>query len=405
MCIVPIDEDPLGEDVANNNSRIPPDELKELANLWTDKNDALSLYLQVQTPSELAHREEPILAKEKIRQALGTLRGTDAADRGDIQRAIETVSLMKGNGRRAKVIFACARQKVWREYDIPGEFTSRVEVGPAFALAPLIAQQQGRKRYCIALADRNRARLLLLEASEISEHSQVLDEEKEKIRTTGARKSVRMERSKEEDVRKHFVFLAEHLLHFYEHRDYDYLIVGCRDETWPDIEAELHPELRRILAGRFTTDPGMATCEEIQEKAQGLVDEKDRQDERRLVERSIGGAAANSLGAVGLKAVIHALENGEVRTLLWPNGNRQSVRGASLCENCGHLEAEDLHACVLCGARMRRFTHSEEALLRHAFIRSIEVRMLHTSKLPPPDEIAAWLRFRADLNTAQALAS
>lgn len=404
MCC--IDKNLQGENVANHHSKIPLDELKELASFWANDNDALSMYLQVQSPQELAHREEPILVKEKIQQALGTLRGAGPADRSDIQRVIDTVTAMKGNGGMAKVIFACARQKIWREYDVPGDFETRVDVGQAFTLAPLIAQQQGRRRYCIALADRNRARLLLLEAKQISEHSQVLDEdEREKIRTTGTSKSVHLERRKEEQARRHFTFLAEHLLHFYEHRDYDCLMIGCRDDVWPELEAELHPELRRILVGRFTVDPGFATREEIQEKAQAIVDEKDREDERKLVDRAVGAAAANTLGAVGLRAVIGALEKGEVRTLLWPDGNRQSVQGASLCENCGHLEAEDLHACTLCGARMRRFTHSEEAILRHALSNSIEVRALHNSKLPPPDEIAAWLRFRADINTAQALAS
>ena len=54
---------------------------------------------------------------------------------------------------------------------------------------------------------------------------------------------------------------------------------------------------------------------------------------------------------------------------------------------------------------MRRFEPPEEALLRHALGRSIEVRMLTYAKLPPPDEIAAWLRFLARHNTNEALAS
>lgn len=393
-----------GEDVAN--PKIVVNELKELAGVWADKGDAISVYLQVQAPSELAHREEAIIAKQKIQQALGTLRGHGAVDRADIQRVLDAVAGMKGNAGRAKIIFACARLGIWREYDVPGTFETHVDVGETFTLAPLIAQEQSRKRYCIALADRNRARLLLLEAREISEHSQVLDEdEHEKIRTTGTSKSVHLERKKEEQARRHFSFLAEHLLHFYEHKDYDCLLIGCRDETWSEIEAELHPELKKILVGRFVVDPGLATHEEIQQKAQAFVDAKDRDDEARLVERTIGAAAAKGLGAVGISAVIDALEKGEVHTLLWPDGTRQAVHGASLCENCGHLEAEDLHACTLCGARMRRFTHAEEALLRHALSKSIAVRMLHTAKLPPPDEIAAWLRFRADVNTPQALAS
>ena len=391
--------------MATQNSKISIEELQDLARFWTADGDALSLYFEPSTPSELAHREEPILAKQQIQRKLGSLQGNGAVDRADVQRVLETISAMKGNEGKSKIIFACGRKKLWREFDVPGDFGVRMEAGPAFALAPLIAQMQSRRRYCIALADRNRARLLLLEAREISEHSQVLDEEKEKIRTTGTRKSVHLERKKDEQVRQHFCFLADHLLHFHEHGDYDSLIIGCRDEMWPEIEDALHPELKRILAGRIPVDPGMATREDIQEKAQAIVDERDRQQEAQLVEKTVGAAAANGLGAVGIHAVIEALEKGEVRTLLWPNGQTTSERRASLCESCGHLEAEDLHACTLCGAKMRRFEHAEEALLRHVLGRSIEVRMLHYSKLPPPDQIAAWLRFRADQNTVQALAS
>jgi hypothetical protein len=54
---------------------------------------------------------------------------------------------------------------------------------------------------------------------------------------------------------------------------------------------------------------------------------------------------------------------------------------------------------------MRLFHHAEEALLRHALGRSIEVREMHYSKLPQPDGIAAWRRFRSDVNTPQARAS
>lgn len=396
--------------MATNNSKITMDELTELSQFWSDQGDALSVYFKAPAPpSELTGREDRIYAKDKIKEALGRLRGSSPAQRQDIQRLIETMAEMKGNGRRAKVIFACGRETLWREYDVPGDFAPRVEAGSAFTLAPLIAQQQGRRRYCITLADRNRGRLLLLEAREITEHSQVLDEEKEKIRTTGARKSGHLERKKEQEALRHFAFLADHLLHFYEHGDYDRLIVGCRDEMWPEIEQALHANLRRILAGRFLCDPGLATSEEIQEKSQAIVDARDREEEIALVDRTVGAAAADALGAVGLNAVIDALEKGEVRTLLWQDRAQSQPQSsghhASLCENCGHLEADGSHACTLCGARMRRFADAEEALLRHALGRSIEVRQLHYAKLPPPDAIAAWLRYRAEMNTAQALAS
>jgi hypothetical protein len=390
--------------VATGISRIAAEELKELSQFWSERGDTLSLYFKAPAaPADLSGREDRIHAKDKMKETLGKLRGTAPVDRRDIERVLNTVAEMKGNGGRAKVIFACARGSIWREYDVPGDLSLRVDAGCAFTLAPLIAQQQSRRRYCIALADRNRARLLLLEGREIFEHSQVLDEEREKIRTTGARKSGHLERKIEEDAKRHFAFLADHLLRFYEHKDYDNLIVGCRDDMWPGIEAELHPQIRRVLVGHFTIDPGLATCEEILEHAQAIVDEKDREDESRLVDRTVGAAAADALGAIGLKAVIDALEKGEVRTLLW--AGQSSRHGACLCDNCGHLDGDGPQACTLCGARMRQFSDAEEALLRHALGRSIEVRQLHFAKLPPPDGIAAWLRYRADTNTAQALAS
>lgn len=392
--------------MATVNSKITLNELQELASFWTDSRDAVSVYFTPPVAQELAHRQDSILAKDRLRQKLGTLKGASPADREDVQRIVDTIAEMKGNGGRTKIIFSCRSRNIWREFDAPGDFGCRVDVGSNFTLAPLIAQQQGRKRYCIALADRNRARLLLLEAREIAEHSQVIDEDdKEKIRTTGTGKSVHLERKKEEQVRRHFTFLAEHLLHFYEHKDYDCLVVGCREEMWPAIEAELHPSIKRILVGHFQCDPGMATREEIQEKTQALVDEKDRAEEQRIVERTMGGFASNALGAVGINEVIDALEKGEVRTLLWTSKPDGQQRSASLCENCGHLEAQELRACTLCGAKMRLFTNAEEALLRHALGRSIEVREMHYSKLPKPDSIAAWLRFRADMSTAQVLAS
>jgi len=393
--------------VATGNSKITAEELKELAQFWSDRGDALSLYFKATAqPSDLAHGEDPIHARDKIKQAMGKLRGNSTADRSDIERILERVAEMKGNGRRARVIFACARAGFWREYDVAGDLALRLDAGCSFALAPLIAEQQSRQRYCIALADRNRARLLLLEDREISEHSHVLDEDdKEKIRTTGAGKSVHLERKKEEQARRHFAFLADHLLRFYEHEDYDGLIVGCRDEMWPEIEAELHPQVRRIMVGRFAADPGFATSEEILAQSQAIIDARDREDEERLVEKTVGAAAANALGAVGLTAVIDALEQGEVRTMLWVGQPNTAQPGASLCGNCGHVEAEALETCAFCSARMRRFADAREALLRHALGRGVEVRQLHHARLPLPDGFAAALRFRAEVNTAQALAS
>jgi hypothetical protein len=388
--------------------RFENEELRELASIWSMQNDVLSLYFRPGIPSELAHRGESVRAKEVLQQQLRTLHGNGRADRGDIERILDVISAMKGDHRLTKVIFACKSLGLWREYDLAGDFETRFEVGSGVAIAPLIAERESRKRYGIVLADRNRARLLLLEVRQLTEQGEALEEEgREKIRTTGARKSVHLERKKEEAAREHFTIIANRLLHFYEHGDFDWLLVGCRDDMWPEIEAELQGELKRVLAGRFRVDPGLASHEEIAELAQQIVDARDREAEQQIVGKIMGGAQSDRLGATGIEPVMDALEKGEVRTLAWTasrtrNGGRESD-GVSNCSNCRHLESGRLQRCELCGNDMHWFARDEEALVRHALSRNIEARMLHYSKLPPPDEVGAWLRFQAEHSTAQAL--
>lgn len=276
-------------------SKIGAEEFRELASFWSREGDALSVYFQTPAPTELAQREEATVARSKIQRQFASSPGAGSADRADLQRVVEAIAATKGNHRRTKAIFACGRKKFWREYDVPGDFGQRIVVGNGFAVAPLLARQQTRRRYSIALVDRHKARLLLLEAKEIVEQAPELEAEEgeEKLRTTGARKSVHIERKKEERA-------------------------GSTSPTWP------------------------TRC--------------------------------------------------------------SASRAVSLCSNCQHLREGDGKNCDLCGHLMHLFPCAEEALMRHALGRSIHVRMLRYIALPPGQLIAAWLRFRGDRNTAEALA-
>jgi release factor family 10 len=387
---------------------IPKQELQELAEFWTEEGDALSFYFSPETPTELAHREEPILTKEKIQELFGTLRGNNAAMRADIDRVLEVASSMKGNQGRSKVIFACHKRDFWRAYDLDARFPSSVTAGKSFQLAPLSFAMAPHKRYCIALTDRNRSRLLILENGKIQEHSSALDEQRDpqdKVRTTGTGGSNHEERQREEMVRQHFKFLASHLLHFHEHKDFDALVFGCREAMWPEIEAVLHTDLKRVLLGHFRVDIGLATPEEIQRCAQALIDEEEKKEESSLVEAAVGGAAADGLGAVGLTDVLQAMELGEVRTLLWQASAGNGGSPVSVCSACGHAQAGESSTCDLCSQATRFYARPEEALLRSSLAGDVPMRPLLSNALPPPEQFAAVLRFRADHNTNQVLAS
>jgi hypothetical protein len=380
-------------------------EINELASFFTETNDAFSLYFEPYAPADNSHRDEYVVAKERIQETIGGLHAVAPSSRTMVERAIETVAEMEGNHGLSKVIFACARRNFWREYDLPGKFGIRAEMGQTFAIAPLVTQQENQPCFGILLADRNRTRVLVLQAREIRELSRSSQDEQSKIRTTGTKKSVHLERVKEQPVLKHFRTLAHQLLRFHQQGRFEGLLVGCRRELWPEIESEFASDLRRILLGHFTVDAGLASLFEVREKAEKIIAQHDGEELNMLAQRAADAEASSGLGAIGLAQVCEALERDEVRTLLWPDPRSWFGKSAALCTRCGHLDLKMTAKCVLCGNEMRKFTRADEALVRKALSGGVEIRALRHTSLHPEEQISALLRFRAERNTLQALAS
>lgn len=383
--------------------------LRELGAFWSDAGDALSIYFEPSTPSELSHREETIEAKERIQQAIGTVGRLQVVGsttpRAFVRRAIETIADMEGNHGQAKVIFAAARNNIWREFDLPGKFGVRVDTGSSFAIAPLLTQRENLPRYCVLVIDRDHERVFLLEAGQFTERKDFFAGETEKIRTTGARKSSHIERGNEEPVHRRLRLIGRQLLQAVERGSIDAVLLGCRDQMRAEIDEALPRELKRRVIGRFLIDPGAAKPREVQELTDKLIARRDREELRDLAAKAMDEAAAGKLGAIGLPDVVQALERGEVRVLLLPDPRARFSQAASLCSKCGHLDLDSGKKCAACGGQMRFFPRADEALVRKALAMGTEIRSLRHASAHPESEVGAWLRSRIDQNTPQALAS
>ena len=144
---------------------------------------------------------------------------------------------------------------------------------------------------------------------------------------------------------------------------------------------------------------------EVQEMAEKVIARCDRNELRELATKAMDEAAAGRLGAMGLADVVQALERNEVRVLLLPDPRARLNRAARLCPRCGHLDLESGNTCPLCSAAMRYYARADEALVRKALATGAEIRSLRHTSAHPEDEIGAWLRFRAERNVPEALAS
>jgi hypothetical protein len=386
---------------------ITRENIVELAQFESPEGSAVSFYFQPDTPQNKSHREETILVKDMVREALRELEktGKNSSAREDLERILGMAERLRGNRRKAKAVYACARSNFWREYDVPARLSGRsIAVNRHFLLRPLTPLAEVLPRVRIAVFGRTTARLFQLWMGDIEETEAFVSELPRRGRSDGfaGYDAGHAERHAEHEAMHHFKKLAERLQRKDEKQGYDRLVLGCRDETWPEIEPYLHPYAKQRLIGRFSFDFTTATLDQVREHAERILKEFREKRYRDLFRRVVDAAKANGQGALGIKRVMRSLETGEIQSLLL---GQKFAAPAMECRNCGHVEPLKTGIpCPVCSAETRAVEDVSDFLLSSAVRKGIEI--VH---VPPDPEfekvgnVAALLRFRADQNTNAAL--
>src|SRR5262245_48380975 len=148
------------------------EELRQLAEVESPDGCAVSSYFQPQTPQDRSLREETILVKDLVREALRRQEreraGNNQGLRQDLQKILQAAESLYGNHSRGRAVFACREQGIWRELDLPPRLgRSQIKVDSRFHLRPLVAALGGASLSCIGLLDRQTARLCEMAGEEI----------------------------------------------------------------------------------------------------------------------------------------------------------------------------------------------------------------------------------------------
>jgi peptide subunit release factor 1 (eRF1) len=384
---------------------ITREEIRQLAQFESPAGCAISFYFQPQTPQNKSHREEAILVKDLVRDALrkAERNGTHAVLREDLEKILNIAEGLHGNHSRGKAIFACREQGIWRELDIPQRpEQSQITVNTRFHLRPLVDARSGLPRTCIALVNRKKARIFELQDKEITQKPDLEFGSSPAVpRSDGFQgyEAGHRERHVENTTMQHFKMFAESLL-MLAHRDkFSALLIGCQDDSWPEIEPQLHSDLKQKLRGRFPVDVVSATPEEVRQHANRILTESMLTGQRELISEVMGEAQRNARGAVGLRHVLNALERQEVQDLLL---TRDFKAEAVECTNCRHMDTRMVKSCAVCGQETRELKDCSDTLVDLALRNGAEISFIDgNADLEKAGRIAALLRFRADQNTAE----
>lgn len=379
---------------------ITREDIRELAQFQGNGADcAISFYFQPAKPRNKSHREEAILAKDLVRQALreAEKNGRNGCARADLQRVLELAAGLHGNQARAKAVFACGGRNIWREFDLPPLLPgTRLFVNRRFHLKALAVVLGAQPRLWVALIDRHRARLFDLHLDELKERESLFRALPRRGRGDGfaGYDAGHAERSVNDEILHHFKNVAEYLRQGEEKGAFDSLIVACQDFNWHEFEPHLHPYVKKRLLGRFVADVSATTDEQVREQAGRILRQSLDQRQHDLVSQVLSQAKSNGLGVTGLRRVLRSLEMGEVQTLLMAeNYSAHAVE----CTGCGHLDAHMVRYCPVCGRGTQEVEDVCDAIIPAAIRRDVE--LLYVKEEPEFDRvgsIAAVLRFRAD---------
>jgi peptide subunit release factor 1 (eRF1) len=381
--------------------------IRELADFQSPQGDAITFYYQPDTPPDKSHRHEVIHIKDLVKEAIHRAEraGKNGSVRGDLQRILETADHLHGNSGKAKAIFACGSQNMWREVDLPARLPKTdLLMNNRFHVSPLTSLHDALERVCITLVDRSKARFFDMQMEKITEQEGFVDELSRRGRSDGfgGFEAGHVERKADNDALNHFKHVADRLLEKYGSGSCERLLIGCRDEAWPSLEKQLHPYVKQRLAARFVIDPALATPDEVRQQAMKLLADYQNRRREMLLRETMDESRANNHGALGLKRVLRSLELGEIQTLLIGDG----FTGAGVeCTNCGHLDMRMVGSCAVCGQKTREIEDITDALVGRAMRFGIEViRMPSTPEFQKAGNIGALLRFRAERSVGEKLA-
>ncbi|WP_214410428.1 baeRF10 domain-containing protein [Sphaerisporangium fuscum] len=271
--------------------------------------------------------------------------------RADIER-IETMEGLDRVETGGVAVFSCSEGELFEQLVLPRPVRDRIMVNATPWVRPMLAVLDEYHRACVLMVDRRSAEAWELYQDDMRAIGEVEDEALRKPNYAGwyGYTEHRVRNRADDLTRRHFRHTLQLLDELFRARAYELLIVGGHPEEVPNFLEFLPRELRAKVAGTFSVDPRTATPADIRSCAERIVEQYEREEERRWVTDVLARAATRRPAALGLDDCLWAGSVAAVQTLLVQEG--MTTPGV-VCHESGWLGTSG-DACPLCGRATRR---------------------------------------------------
>lgn len=291
-------------------------------------------------------------------------------------------------GAHALAIFASQSSELFEVLRLPDAVPHTVVLNDTPWLDPLVGR--GRTRRAIALVNRRTFRLIA-DGADGSMHEVVaLADQVPSQHDKGGWSQSNYERSIEEEVRKHLEHSASLLFEQLQREPFDQLAVGVSAELWPELERMVHAYVRKRSLGRFDVDVEHVSLEQAVAAARPLFDAAARSQLEGRLGRLQQALAQGERAAGGLAAVLEALSERRVETLLYEAGFSSP---GYVCPQSGWLGVGPAACPSGEGNAQARENVLDDAIAAAIVQRAEVCALVDRQELGPHGGIAALLRF------------
>jgi peptide subunit release factor 1 (eRF1) len=370
-------------------------DIRKLASFTGTAAPVTSLYLDVDGRRFLRARDiEPhldALVREARARASsnGLPKAAVASVEADLARMAEHVRRsLRRSHVRGLAVFSCTAHGLWRVVELGVPVRNRLVINHTPYVRELEAVVARHERLAVLLADRQRARLFLLQLGELVDQTELLDRLPRHDDDKGDLTRDQVAGQVAAATQRHLRRAAQVTFELFRDQGFDHLVLGAPEEVGHALERELHPYLRERIAARLSVDVG-APEEEICQRALEVETELERVREAVLVQRLRDALGSGHGGAAGLELVLRALVERRVDTLLVSEGFEAP---GWRCRSCGFVGVRG-PACPVCTATMDRVDDGVEEAVEEALIQSCRLCVCDSADLDVLGRIGALLRY------------
>ncbi len=289
-------------------------------------------------------------------------------------------------------IFSGSKCDLWKVFNLVKSPRNMIIFDHNPYIRPLSAILTEYHRTCVLTFDRKEAKWYDIFMGEISELESLQSDVPSRIKEGGweGYKSKRIERHMTSRLHKFFKKTAQETFTLMKKYNFEWLLLGCKDEYYTELEPLLHTYLKEKIKARFKANPGDSANKILQETLK-IKDKLKKQEKELIVQKFISEHEKDGLAVSGLENTLHKLNRGEVHTLLV---TRHFSQPGKVCPKCLFLYVDESE-CPSCRVKTKSLIDVIDEAVEAALNSRSEVKHINPpSSLDKYGGIGAFLRYK-----------